>query len=193
MTAQCIAHAVTVDGAISSEEWPGTAVPAKEQPNRYPVTGPPATIRVAYDKTNLYVAVTTPVQDAGQLVKDASWGGSDGLEVCIRRADKTPPGPTFVLHGFLNGVFEPVRDAGTHMEDIYRLNEAVQYAAQLHAKKWTAEWRIPFEVLDVTPRPGLKFGFNVGVRRMETNEWLVWAGALGPNWQLDNAGTLVLE
>ena len=35
--------------------------------------------------------------------------------------------------------------------------------------------------------------FNVGVMRGEKGEWIIWQGALGPTWQLDNAGVLVLQ
>ena len=40
--------------------------------------------------------------------------------------------------------------------------------------------------------PGRRLGFNLGVRRSETAEWLVWVGA-GSTWQLENAGTVLLE
>jgi hypothetical protein len=41
--------------------------------------------------------------------------------------------------------------------------------------------------------PAWKIGLNLGVFRKETGEWLIWAGALGATWQLDNAGRVVLE
>ncbi|OGV62482.1 MAG: hypothetical protein A3K19_33545 [Lentisphaerae bacterium RIFOXYB12_FULL_65_16] len=184
---------ITLDGVIAPGEWPAPGVPMKETPDRQPIAGAPAMLYVAYDNENLYVAVTVPIKDAAKLDKGETWGVSDAAELCLRNASKTPPGPIAVLRGFLTGRLDAAPDAGMHPEDILRLTKTARFAARTDAANWVGEWVVPFAALEASPQSGLKLGFNVGVRRTESDEWIIWAGALGATWQLNEAGLLVLQ
>ena len=50
----------------------------------------------------------------------------------------------------------------------------------------------PLEAAGIRYKPGCKLGFNVGVRRTETDEWIQWRGS-GATWRLAKAGLLALE
>ena len=98
-----------------------------------------------------------------------------------------------MLHGFADGKSESVTDAGVPPSLAKKLGDAVRYAATVGAKEWTAEWAIPLSAAGLGVTPGTRLAFNAGVRRTESAEWVIWVGALGETWRLQNAGVLVLE
>ena len=69
---------------------------------------------------------------------------------------------------------------------------AVKFAAKVADKQWVGEWAIPLSAAGVAFRPGLKLGFNLGVRRTEIGEWIQWFGS-GSTWNLSEAGFVILE
>ncbi|MDX9981281.1 MAG: right-handed parallel beta-helix repeat-containing protein [Lentisphaeria bacterium] len=180
------------DGVIGADEYPGEAAPVAETPGRAQVKDRPAALRVAYDDSCLYVAVRVFARGPLRLSEPPVWGQHDGLEVCLR-VHGEKPGPTFVLHGFPGGTFASVTDAGAPNAQAETLGQGTRFAARGNDDGWTAEWAIPFAALGVQSQPGLTFGFNTGVNRTETGDWIIWAGALSQTWLLDNAGTLRLE
>lgn len=181
----------TPDGQIGPDEYPGAPVPVAETPGREPIKDRPASLRVAHDGTYLYVAIRV-LAKAPYRVSDAPvWGQEDGLEVCLRTQGGKKPGPTFVLHGFANGRFESVADAGAPKEQVDTLGKGTRYATSQGPNEWTAEWAIPLAAIGA--KPGQTLGFNVGINRLETHDWIIWAGALSQTWLLDNAGTLDLR
>ena len=184
---------VTIDGAIAPGEWPEGTLALAETPDRKTAQGGPATARVCHDGRTLYVAITVPVKEARKLKLGASWGTDDGAEVCFREASGAKPGPTFGIRGFPNGAHASYTDAGAPAELARKLGEATQFAAKVGERGWTGEWAIPLSVAGIKCKPGLRLGFNVGALRSEINEWVIRTGTLGPTWQLDNAGTLILE
>lgn len=173
------------------EEQP--TVPVAETPVRRPVEGPPGALRVSWDRENLRVSVTVPVTEPSRLDRDEVWGRSDGAEVSLRDASRSPPGPTCILRGFVTGKLWVSHDAGMHPEDIHRIESAARYTASTRQDAWTGEWVVPFSSLDLAAQPGLEIGFNCAVRRSADGQWLVWAGTAGATWLLDGAGVLVLE
>jgi hypothetical protein len=174
-----------------SEERP--AVSVAETPLRQPVQGPAGLLRVAWDDDNLRVSVKVPVTHPDALDRGEVWGSSDGAEISLRDASRSPPGPTCILRGFVTGKLVVSHDAGMHPEDIHRVESAARYTASAGRDGWTGEWVIPFPSLDLNARPGLEIGFNCAVRRSADGQWLVWAGTTGAAWLLDGAGVLVLE
>ena len=102
-------------------------------------------------------------------------------------------GPTFVLQGFPDGRCQTSGDAGAPSALSATLLKAVTFAAHTDAHSWTAEWSIPLQAAGIAIKPGLTLGFNLGARRMETDDWLVWAGTGRENWRLDGAGRLGFE
>lgn len=185
--------AVTIDGVVSPAEWPGSPLQMKEDPNRNPIKGAPATARVCHDADTLYVSIMMPVANVSKLVREEVWGQSDGAEVVFRDASGAKPGPTFSVHGFASGAHDlsPETDAPAPLRG--KLNEAVKFKASLGDGQWTGEWAIPLSAVGIKVRPGLKLGFNLGALRTDGNEWIVLAGALGSTAQLDNGALLILQ
>lgn len=182
-----------IDGKVSAAEWSVPALPVRDTPARTPLAGKPATLRLAHDGTTLFVAVSVPLPAGAVLRRGAAWGHDDGAEVCFRDASGAKPGPTFVLHGFAAGQLTSGTEAGASEAAASKLAAAARFAAVIGPEEWTGEWAIPLAGANITPAAGLKLGFNLGIWRSPTDEWLAWAGALGPNFQLDNTGTLLLE
>jgi hypothetical protein len=181
----------TVDGKIGANEYPGPVTKVAETPGREILKDRPGTIQVAHDGTYLYVAIQVFAKGPYTVSTPPIWGQNDGLEVCLRTQDGKKHGPTFVLHGFANATFESVTDAGAPKSQADALGKSTRYATTQSQTAWTAEWAIP--LADIGAKPGQILGFNVGINRLETAEWLIWAGALSQTWLLDNAGTLLLK
>lgn len=192
VTAPKVSVAPTVDGVVTAGEWPAQPLALQEDPGRTKIAGKPAVARLAQDGKTLYVAVTVPLDKPATLKRGETWGQDDGMEVCFRAA-AAKDSPAFVLHGFATGKFASVEDAGAPAGAVEKLGQAVRYAAQVQDNSWTAEWAIPLAAAGLTYQPGLKLAFNIGVNRTETGEWAIWQGALGPTWQVENAGVVVLE
>ena len=109
------------------------------------------------------------------------------------RRSGPPVGPTLVLHGYPDGHHDLSLDAGAPAPLATALNAATTYAVQIGNGVWTCEWSIPLSAAGVRPQPGLTLGFNLGARRLETDDWLVWTGTGHENWRLDGAGRIVLK
>jgi hypothetical protein len=101
--------------------------------------------------------------------------------------------PTLVLQGFADGRSIFSVDAGAPKELAAKVHAATRYAAKISPQSWTAEWSVPLQTAGIPFQPGLTLGFNLGARRLETNDWLVWAGTTRENWQLNGAGRIVLD
>jgi hypothetical protein len=98
------------------------------------------------------------------------------------------------LQGFPDGRHIASLDAGAPAALATTLLQASRYAARLYDNEWVGEWSIPLQALGIkNMRPGLILGLNLGARRMETNDWLVWTGTTRENWRLDGAGRVVLD
>jgi hypothetical protein len=170
----------------------GATLTLEEDPGRNKLKGKPATVRVAHDRKTLYVAVTVPLEKPGALKLSGKWGQDDGMEVCLR-ATAARNQPAFVLRGYPTGAFAGDTEGGMAPAEAEKLGKAARFTARVEGGSWTGEWAVPLEAAGLVYQPGLKLSFNIGVMRSETGEWLIWQGALGPTWKLDNAGVLVLE
>ena len=192
VTAAKVGKAPIIDGQAASGEWPETVLTLQEDPGRAKIKGKPALARVAHDGQTLYVAVTVPLDKVAALKLGGTWGQDDGMEICFRSA-AAKTAPAFVLHGFPNGGFASVEDAGVASAAAEKLGKATRFAAKVGDNQWTGEWAIPLAAAGLNYQPGLKLAFNIGVNRTETGEWAIWQGALGATWQVDNAGVLILQ
>lgn len=186
------AQTAVIDGQLTPGEWPEVVLTLQEDPGRVKIQGAPATARVMHDGAHLYVAVTVPLKKRAALKPGADWGKSDGAEVCFRAAAARRT-PAFVLHGFANGHSNSDEQAGVTPQAARTLGLAVRYAARVTDTHWTGEWAIPLAAAGLAYQPGLQLAFNAGVWRNETGEWIIWSGALGPTWQVENGGVLVLQ
>jgi hypothetical protein len=182
----------TIDGTLAADEWPEKALTVNQTPGGTPIAGPACTLRIGHDGTCLHVALTVPVSAIAKIAPGENWSKSDGAEICFRNAQSAAPGTTFVLQGYPSGKCFSVGDAGAADAAAARLGAAVRFAARIGAADWTAEWAIPFEAAGIECRPGLRLGFNVGVRRTDPAEWIQWFGS-GSTWELEKAGAITLE
>jgi len=181
----------TIDGILALNEWPKTVMMLQEDPARLRIQGKPAVAHFAHDRNTLYVAVTVPITDRAALKLGSVWGENDGTEICFRPADKDIP--AFVVRGYAGGRFRSDPDAGITSEAADALGRVTHFAAKVSGDNWTGEWAIPLSGAGIKYKPGLKLAFNIGVRRIESGEWIVWCGALGQNWKVQNCGVIVLR
>lgn len=178
---------ITIDGLIALDEWPAGSLEMKETPERYPIATQPCRAQICYDDTWLYVAVTVPLKDVSKLQTGDKWGRNDGAEVCVQAL--TPDrGPVFVVQGFVSGTLASSPSAGASEAEAKALGDTVRYAANVGQSQWSGEWALPRALL-----PGGRFAFNVGVRRSESLEWIVWAATGAQTYLVADAGVLELE
>ncbi len=182
----------TVDGVVAPDEYPGESVALAETPSRDKIAANAGRAWLSHDAQRLYIAVQVPLSKPQLLVSKGDWGAADGLEIALRRDGKTP-GQTFVLQGFPDGRANASTDAGASPAASEALLKASRYAAKVGADSWTAEWSIPLKEAGVGAAPGAVLGFNIGVRRVESDEWIAWTGTGAQNWKLAGAGRLVLR
>jgi hypothetical protein len=193
-TAPRLPAAPTVDGRL--DEWP-TSDPArtlvlKWAPDRTPSLGPPSQAWVGYDDEALYIAVRNLVKDVKTLdFASHQWGATDAMEIALQDGLAATPGPILNLYGWPDGHFLSTGQAGAPADVVDRLGKAVTYKAAIGADAWTCEWRIPFAACGFTPKTAPKLGFNMGVRKLAGNAWVIWRGALGPTYDVEKAGELV--
>lgn len=182
-----------IDGTLSGGEWPGTPVEMKQTPGRQPISGAAAKAWVGHDDTTLYVAMSMPIRDPAKVNREGKQGVADEAEVVFRDASGAKPGPTFSVIGMAGGKHEvsTFTDAPGWMNDA--LNQRTKFAAKIEGDRWTGEWAIPLEAAGIKVRPGLKLGFNLGSYRSESNEWIIWIGALASTLELDGGGFLILD
>jgi hypothetical protein len=173
-------------------EWPGEPLPVASSTNGSPIRTAPCEARLAHDGTNLYVLLSVPLKDAAALKLGAKWTQDDAGEVCLRDLSEAKPGPTFVIHGFAGGNHESVAEAGAPAAAAQALGEAVLFQTTVAAGRWTGTWTIPLAAAGIQYKPGIELGFNIGVRRLETDEWIKWVGS-GATHSLDKAGIVRLE
>jgi len=181
-----------LDGEIGADEWAGSLQGVDREPSRWSASGAPVFAKFSYDDQCLYVAVNVVLFDINKLSKGGAWGRDDGVEVCVA-GDKG----TYVLHGFADGSFASVADAGVSAEASERLGKAARFAAKSYGKTkgdwksgWRCEWAIPFEALGIKPVAGQKVAFNLGLYRAEDGVWRCLEGTRAENWRLDQAATL---
>jgi hypothetical protein len=182
------------DGVL--DEWPlGDAKAVMECREEYSggdTAGLPSVACAAYDDQALYLAVRNPARRPDKLVMTGSWGGRDGLELAFQDAVSKPEGPVLNLYGYPDGTIESVTTAGASTAQAEKLRQGVTYAAKRTDKGWECEWRIPWSATGIDPAKVKRLRFNIGVRKMEDNAWVVWRGTGGYNFDVAKAGVLVL-
>lgn len=179
-----------LDGEVGVDEWPGPSFGLDRDPSRWPASGIPSHMELAYDGDNLYVAIIAGIFRMNELRKGVEWGEDDGAEISIagKGADGAPA--TFVLRGFPDGTFQSVTVAGAPAEAAERLGTVVRYAVGSWNHGWRGEWAIPFSALGLTVERGLKMPFNVSVYRSEDKTWRCWEGTLGNTWDVGQGGVI---
>jgi hypothetical protein len=194
-TVPSVRRAPTIDGSIDDAEWRGMkTLTVAETPNRDPLKKA-CTAKIGHQGNRLFIAIFIPVTNTAALKREAKWGQSDGVEVCFRLHEGIDyrPGPTFILQGFPGGG-KLGNVQGRAAEDAGRkVAAASTVAAKVVDGGWSLEYEIPLDAAGIAVTPGMKIGFNIGVRRTESNEWIAWGGTLGANHNLSNGRILILE
>jgi len=195
MTARLLRRDQTVDGSVSSEEWPQHA----DRDSRYALTDDGGN-RVGwsyaqYGNGYLWVAcvLDNPGRRAGTSdVGDYRWSRDVGWEVNLQTVSQDDTlGPVYVLHGFAGSVFESVTDGGAQPGSAARLQQQVSYASRVtDSGGLVGEFRIPFAALEIPRGRIQKFRFNIGARG---KAWSQWAHTGSAAYDLDKAGELVFE
>jgi hypothetical protein len=185
----------TLDGEIGWEEWPGGMMNLDREPSRWSASGAPVFAKMMYDDQHLYIAVNVAMFDTTKLRQGAAWGKDDGAEISLA-GSKT----TFVLHGFADGTFHSVTEAGASASEAERFGKSIRFAAKINSKAtgdrkggWRSEWAIPFEVLGIKPTVGHKIAFNLVIFRAEDEVYRCLEGTLAESWRVDQAATLQLK
>lgn len=186
-----VAAAPTIDGALAEGEWPGKPV-AVEQDSNGDVVFSPSRAWIARDDQALYVAFSNLVNGASPIAMGPNWGKDDAVEIALRKPGGKQE-PILVLRGFAGGTFASSAEAGAPAEAVRRAGEGVTYAAKaVGPALWTCEWRIPFASLGVDPAKDRSLDFNLTVRKVADNLWIMWTGTGGNSWLVDQAGRLEL-
>jgi len=185
---------IIVDGDVGEWLWHDTTRTAvlQQSSNGAATNAPKSYACAAYDDEALYIAVRNVVRDPKLLKTDGEWGQKDGLEVAFQDVSGDELGPILNLYGYPDSQFESVTTAGTSPEVARKLGQAVTYAAQIGAEDWCCEWKIPWAATGIDPGKVKKLWFNIGVRKIAADAWVIWEGTAGTIYWLDNAGDLVL-
>jgi hypothetical protein len=188
--------AIAVDGQLTPAEWP-LAESAKgialEQGFQGEKVSPPSTGWLAWDDEALYVAVDSAVNPKFPIRPGNQWGQDDAVELAVRNPGAGKEAPILVLRGFPSGHFASSDEAGAPETAVKRAAEGVQYKAQVvDAKRWTAEWRVPFAALGVDPAKHSRLQFNLSVRKTADDLWVEWQSTLGCTWEVERAGVIEL-
>lgn len=181
-----------VDGRL--DEWTASArtMTLRESWDGFPASAPPSTAWIGYDNEALYIAVKNPVKDVKALnVASHIWGATDAMEVAVQDGFAAKPGPILNLYGWPDGHMVSTEEAGAPADIVAKLGKAVTYKAAIGADAWTCEWRIPFAPTGFTPKTASRLSFNLGVRKMAQEAWVIWQGTGGATYQVNNAGALV--
>ncbi|NOZ19587.1 MAG: hypothetical protein GXP25_00700 [Planctomycetes bacterium] len=210
---------ITIDGKLTAEEWDGldkaTAVAIKRSPADAPATAPPSYAWIRRDKDHLYIGILNEVNPDVPLTAAESWWGGDMVEVIIEGKigvgtggwwlDEKPHGPLFYLVGNHQGKFDSICIEGLPKMRAEVLRNSVRYAANADTPgRWTAEWKIPLALMCIDVEKTEFCNFNIGVCKPGTRSktgakltgnslWVAWSGTAGPNWQVWNAGRLILK
>ncbi|MBI2835009.1 MAG: carbohydrate binding family 9 domain-containing protein [Acidobacteria bacterium] len=172
------ATAIRLDAELSDRAWQ-TAPVTTEFVQREPREGAAPTLktelRVAYDRSNLYVAIRAfdpePSRIVGHLTRRDVWSPSDWLRVFI---DSYHDRRTAYEFG--------VNPAGVK-QDKYWFNDGNQdeswdavwdVAVAIDGEGWRAEFRVPLSQLRFNPNAGDTFGFAVTRYVARFNETATW-------------------
>ena len=189
--------AITIDG--QADEWPcapKTAIRCAESaggdPSKFITTA-----WAAFDGEALYLLAINPIDPAKALVTDGAWGQIDAAEFALRNPVQSKSmcytSPIYNPRGFPDGRKDSVADAGASNEQAEALNKTMSFAATRTKDRWVGEWRIPLKTMGIDADKITRIPFNLNIRRMSDNSWMVWTRTGGPIWAVDDAGLIVLR
>ena len=146
---------------------------------------PPVWAWLTHDGTVLLVGLKTALsktRDLGNV-----WGRSDAVELAFKPDDDFYA-EKLILRGYADGSWETTDEAGTSREGMNRIVQGVQYAAWVGEDIWSAEWSIPLENLSKTVGDFVQF--NLTVRRVDGQRWIMWRPTGGHSYDVESVGRL---
>ncbi|MBT4820318.1 MAG: hypothetical protein HON70_31715, partial [Lentisphaerae bacterium] len=188
---------IVIDG--KSDEWPCVPEAAIRCAESAGGTASKliSTAWAAFDGTALYLLVRNPIDSVRPLVTDGAWGTIDAVEFALRNPVQSKSmcytNAIYNPRGFPDGRQDSVVDAGASEEQAKALNEAMDFAATRTKDHWTGEWCIPLKAIGIAAAKTTQIPFNLNIRRMADNSWMVWTRTGGPIWAVDDAGLIVLR
>ncbi len=187
---------IVIDGRPEPAEWP-VGQPARtlvlEEGFQGEKVSPASQAWLAWDDEALYVGVDNAVNPKFPLRPGNRWGQDDAVEVALRNPAAGKEAPVLVLRGYPSGHFESSDEAGAPAAAVQRAGQGTAYKAQVvDAKRWTAEWRIPFAALGIDPARHIRLQFNLSVRKTADDLWVEWQSTRGCTWEVERAGVIEL-
>jgi hypothetical protein len=146
---------------------------------------------LACDGKALYLLVKTPVDPTKPLKTGDTWGQEDAFEFAFRDLS-AKKSPIFNLRGYAGGQSSSVCDAGASPQQAEAVDKAMTYAATRAGDSWLGEFRVPLAACGIKAGAE-RLAFNLNIRRMADNSWMVWQITGGPVWDVDYAGVLLLK
>ena len=120
-----------------------------------------------------------------------TWGSNDAVEFSLANPALGDKAQTLVLRGFTNGTMTASAEAGAEAAEVQALQKGAQYAAKIVAPdRWTAEMRIPFHSLGITPTPNTRFPVSLAARKQGRNAWVLWHGPDNSTWYVKQGGRI---
>ena len=181
-----------IDGRL--DEWVagGRSMALSESWDGSPSRGAASTAWIGHDDEALYVAAEHPVRDPRALTfASHEWGVTDAMELAFQDGFAAKPRPILDLYGWPDGHVVSTDQAGAPANIVEKLGRAVTYRATIGSDNWSCEWRIPFAACGFTPKSASLILFNLGVRKMADNAWVIWCGTGTATYVVENAGVLV--
>lgn len=179
---------VRIDGALRESEWldldreRGIVV---REGIRGEETSPPTFAWLHHDDESLFVGIDNRVDDSEPLRPGNTWGSDDAVEIALRH----PEGHILVLRGYPSGHFESSDEAHAPAQVVERARQGTRYAATVISDgRWTCEWQIRFDALEIEPDPELRLDFNISVRKSAGPLWQMWRGTGAHTWDVNRAG-----
>ena len=181
-----------LDGVLSPDKWPGDFQRLDRLPSRWPYSGAPVLVKLAWDDKFLYIGAMITMFNVEHISLGDKWGNSDGIEISLQGIEKGKP-VIFVIRSYVNGTLQSITDAGASSASSKRLGKEVKYISTLLEKPrkgWIGEWAIPLGSIGLKPISGLKIPFNICAFVNEYDNWHCWEGTLGQTWEVEKAGIL---
>ncbi|MCK9265751.1 right-handed parallel beta-helix repeat-containing protein [bacterium] len=194
---------IKIDGILNKEEWFGlekgrSIISQEEHIKGIKRETAGSYVWIAYDEKHLYLGIEClPDPWREGLPKETSYVPHEfTIEGTIGQntwwwQEGIPTGPLFVFSGRPDGRFVAHNLFNIPADVINKLQENIEYKSVVIDKDtnhWTAEWKIPLDLLNINPQNNKRVKFNIGSCRKDG--WYVWVATGGYLWRVDNAGVL---
>ncbi len=144
------------------------------------------------DEKHLYVQFHNGIDPARHVTGGHQWKRDDAVEIAIAEVGGQA-GPIMILRGYTDGTWQAAAQPVRTSSVLNRLQKSrVQYAANASGiGLWTAEWKIPFDALGLTPQTrNPRLAFNLSVRKPADNQLVMLKQTGGETWNV-TGGTLL--